>query len=283
MVPTELNQNTWTRTTGAFCGGANALSFSPDDVLASRLRTLRQRRTHQGVLKRIPSRLPSQSFIQPPPLIRYSLTQQNAIMKSLSGLPFDSSSPHWSSSLGGPGIAQRPEFILTDHFLEQTKSKREKSNRMRNPSPYNHFMSHEVKRIKSANPLLDHKEAFKMAANNWAKSPNNCNNRRMLSPFTAPPLATASMEAKDTASVVKSVEETSPSKEELELEWNTTKTTAQNFKRRVADLNREDSANTEDKRRKTGDGFMDDSETKSRVLEIVGEKMDKVQKVLGGY
>eukprot|EP00803_Ostreobium_quekettii_P001080 evm.model.scf_1210.2 EVM.evm.TU.scf_1210.2 scf_1210:12282-13779(+) len=36
------------------------------------------------------------------------------------------------------------------------------------------FMREEVKRLKDANPDLDHREAFKRAASNWAKSPDKC-------------------------------------------------------------------------------------------------------------
>lgn len=59
------------------------------------------------------------------------------------------------------------------------RRKKEKKSKPRNPSPYNLFMSREVKRIKSENPKLDHRIAFKKAANNWAKSPHNCSNQRM--------------------------------------------------------------------------------------------------------
>lgn len=59
------------------------------------------------------------------------------------------------------------------------KKKKEKKSKPRNPSPYNLFMSREVKRIKADNPKLDHRVAFKQAANNWAKSPHNCSNQRM--------------------------------------------------------------------------------------------------------
>lgn len=45
---------------------------------------------------------------------------------------------------------------------------------MRHASPYNRFMSQEVKRIKAENPDVDHRKAFKMAASNWARSPTAC-------------------------------------------------------------------------------------------------------------
>ena len=34
-------------------------------------------------------------------------------------------------------------------------------------SPFNIFMKAELKRVKKANPKMDHKEAFKTAAKNW--------------------------------------------------------------------------------------------------------------------
>ena len=36
----------------------------------------------------------------------------------------------------------------------------------RQPSPYNNFMKKELAKVKKDNPKLDHKEAFKVAANN---------------------------------------------------------------------------------------------------------------------
>lgn len=43
----------------------------------------------------------------------------------------------------------------------------------RAPTPYNKFMKDEIARVKAANPGIDHKEAFKMAAANWKTSPEN--------------------------------------------------------------------------------------------------------------
>nr|QZP43405.1 CRC1 [Erythranthe lewisii] len=39
----------------------------------------------------------------------------------------------------------------------------------RPPSAYNRFMKEEIKRIKSANPEIPHREAFSAAAKNWAR------------------------------------------------------------------------------------------------------------------
>ena len=38
------------------------------------------------------------------------------------------------------------------------------------PTSYNLFMKKEIQRVKKNNPALDHKEAFKQAANNWSKN-----------------------------------------------------------------------------------------------------------------
>ncbi|XP_039123546.1 protein YABBY 7-like [Dioscorea cayenensis subsp. rotundata] len=43
--------------------------------------------------------------------------------------------------------------------------------RQRAPSAYNHFIKEEIKRIKSREPNITHKEAFSMAAKNWAQFP----------------------------------------------------------------------------------------------------------------
>ncbi|KAG0489032.1 hypothetical protein HPP92_007843 [Vanilla planifolia] len=43
----------------------------------------------------------------------------------------------------------------------------EKKHRL--PSAYNRFMREEIQRIKAANPDIPHREAFSMAAKNWAK------------------------------------------------------------------------------------------------------------------
>ncbi|XP_020530392.1 protein CRABS CLAW isoform X1 [Amborella trichopoda] len=43
----------------------------------------------------------------------------------------------------------------------------EKKHRL--PSAYNRFMKEEIKRIKAGNPEIPHREAFSMAAKNWAR------------------------------------------------------------------------------------------------------------------
>ncbi|PNT25552.2 hypothetical protein POPTR_008G189000v4 [Populus trichocarpa] len=43
--------------------------------------------------------------------------------------------------------------------------------RQRGPSAYNRFIKEEIRRIKTENPRIAHKEAFSTAAKNWAHSP----------------------------------------------------------------------------------------------------------------
>ncbi|KAJ6911526.1 hypothetical protein NC652_021969 [Populus alba x Populus x berolinensis] len=43
--------------------------------------------------------------------------------------------------------------------------------RQRGPSAYNRFIREEIRRIKTENPRIAHKEAFSTAAKNWAHSP----------------------------------------------------------------------------------------------------------------
>ncbi|KAJ3702479.1 hypothetical protein LUZ61_006184 [Rhynchospora tenuis] len=47
----------------------------------------------------------------------------------------------------------------------------EKKHRL--PSAYNKFMREEIQRIKASTPDIPHREAFSMAAKNWAKNPRN--------------------------------------------------------------------------------------------------------------
>lgn len=45
-------------------------------------------------------------------------------------------------------------------------------------SPYNIFIKSEVPKVKKANPSLSHKDAFKVAAQNWAHSNENPKNKK---------------------------------------------------------------------------------------------------------
>ncbi|KMZ70401.1 Protein DROOPING LEAF [Zostera marina] len=53
------------------------------------------------------------------------------------------------------------------------------------PSAYNRFMKEEIQRIKTAQPNIPHREAFSMAAKNWAKSDTNAPNGSQKSPKAA--------------------------------------------------------------------------------------------------
>ncbi|CAG8530500.1 15377_t:CDS:2 [Cetraspora pellucida] len=44
-------------------------------------------------------------------------------------------------------------------------------------TPYNRFMKSELGKIKTENPTLNHKEAFKMAAQRWKDSAENPKNQ----------------------------------------------------------------------------------------------------------
>jgi len=43
-------------------------------------------------------------------------------------------------------------------------------------SPYNKFMKSELAKVKAENPNMNHKEAFKTAAQRWKDSPENPKN-----------------------------------------------------------------------------------------------------------
>jgi hypothetical protein len=48
-----------------------------------------------------------------------------------------------------------------------------KTKSTRTPSAYNKYMKDEIAKVKKANPELTHKEAFKVAANNWKTAKEN--------------------------------------------------------------------------------------------------------------
>ncbi|PIA19488.1 hypothetical protein COEREDRAFT_36951, partial [Coemansia reversa NRRL 1564] len=47
-----------------------------------------------------------------------------------------------------------------------------------NSSPYHVFFQKELKRIKTENPTMSHKDAFKQAGLSWRTSPQNPKNRK---------------------------------------------------------------------------------------------------------
>ncbi|KAL7091221.1 hypothetical protein ACP275_12G092200 [Erythranthe tilingii] len=72
------------------------------------------------------------------------------------GLPSSSSSS--TSTSTDPSLSPRAPFVVKPP---------EKKHRL--PSAYNRFMKEEIKRIKTANPEIPHREAFSTAAKNWAR------------------------------------------------------------------------------------------------------------------
>ena len=48
----------------------------------------------------------------------------------------------------------------------------------RAPSAYNSFMKSEIAKVKKADPKLNHKDAFKVAAGNWKSSKENPANKK---------------------------------------------------------------------------------------------------------
>ncbi|XP_042410678.1 protein DROOPING LEAF-like isoform X1 [Zingiber officinale] len=68
-----------------------------------------------------------------------------------------------SSSFSSESMIQKPPFVVKPP---------EKKHRM--PSAYNRFMKEEIQRIKAAQPDIPHREAFSMAAKNWAKCDPRC-------------------------------------------------------------------------------------------------------------
>lgn len=58
------------------------------------------------------------------------------------------------------------------------KDKITKKSQTKKLSPYNVFMKTELAKVKEANAGISHKDAFKMAAGNWAKSSENPKNKK---------------------------------------------------------------------------------------------------------
>ncbi|XP_074574215.1 protein DROOPING LEAF-like [Curcuma longa] len=102
------------------------------------------------------------SFLSPRPIQQHlSLTEHP--MSQLQGPCSDClrvSSLSWFS--GEPTI-HKPPFVVKPP---------EKKHRM--PSAYNRFMKEEILRIKAVRPDIPHREAFSMAAKNWAKCDPRC-------------------------------------------------------------------------------------------------------------
>ncbi|KAG6504240.1 protein DROOPING LEAF-like [Zingiber officinale] len=103
------------------------------------------------------------SFLSPRP-IQQPLTLTEHPMNQLQGPCSDclrvSPAPSWFS---GEPMIQKPPFVVKPP---------EKKHRM--PSAYNRFMKEEIQRIKAVQPDIPHREAFSMAAKNWAKCDPRC-------------------------------------------------------------------------------------------------------------
>ncbi|KAJ8466963.1 hypothetical protein OPV22_029515 [Ensete ventricosum] len=69
---------------------------------------------------------------------------------------------HLQMSLQGPCFGSRREPPSPRRSSTSVPKKH------RAPSAYNHFMREEIQRIKAAKPDIPHREAFSMAAKNWA-------------------------------------------------------------------------------------------------------------------
>ncbi|XP_039137353.1 protein DROOPING LEAF-like [Dioscorea cayenensis subsp. rotundata] len=98
------------------------------------------------------------SFLSPRPLVQplcsdYQMSFQSPCSDCMKGQPLT----HHSSTSSEP-LSPKPAFVVKPP---------EKKHRL--PSAYNRFMKEEIQRIKAAKPDIPHREAFSMAAKNWAK------------------------------------------------------------------------------------------------------------------
>lgn len=103
---------------------------------------------------------------KPRPLSRFSAQQLSKALKSNEFLEGQRASD--SSDI-------RPTLLAS--FLK-TKNRKCKTHKIKKPSAYNMFMRRELKQIIAANPHLDHRQAFKIAAGNWIRSPTSCTNQK---------------------------------------------------------------------------------------------------------
>ncbi|WOK94448.1 hypothetical protein Cni_G03150 [Canna indica] len=108
------------------------------------------------------------SFLSPRPMVQplvspiagHPINLQEPCTDCLRAQPSPSSS---SSSSSSEQMIQIPQIVAKPP---------EKKHRM--PSAYNRFMKEEIQRIKAAQPDIPHREAFSMAAKNWAKCDPRC-------------------------------------------------------------------------------------------------------------
>ncbi|KAK9076168.1 hypothetical protein SSX86_004501 [Deinandra increscens subsp. villosa] len=74
-----------------------------------------------------------------------------------------SSSPLISSS---SSIEDNDDLEEENHVVNQPPQKRQRA-----PSAYNNFIKDEIKRLKTQDPNMSHKQAFTTASKNWARGP----------------------------------------------------------------------------------------------------------------
>lgn len=130
---------------------------------------------------------------KPRPLSRCSAQQLSAAL----GNEQFSTANKWSSASD-----IRPTLLSS---LLKTKNKRYRSHKTKKPSAYNIFMRRELKHVIAANPMMDHREAFKIAAGKWTRSPHSCTNSRAPASFDSrtqcdPPREIAYGDGKDVCS-----------------------------------------------------------------------------------
>ncbi|CAL9175834.1 protein DROOPING LEAF-like [Musa acuminata AAA Group] len=104
--------------------------------------------------------LSSRTMVQSHSCNDFQMGLQGACADCLRGQASSSSS---SSSTSSEQTTQKPTFVVKPP---------EKKHRM--PSAYNRFMREEIQRIKASKPDIPHREAFSMAAKNWAKCDPRC-------------------------------------------------------------------------------------------------------------
>ncbi|CAG8559595.1 14639_t:CDS:2 [Ambispora leptoticha] len=57
-----------------------------------------------------------------------------------------------------------------------SKTKVKSDSSKKHPTAYNKFMQIEIPKVKTENPTIQHKDAFKLAAGRWKDSPENPKN-----------------------------------------------------------------------------------------------------------
>ncbi|KAK4598019.1 hypothetical protein RGQ29_015507 [Quercus rubra] len=71
-----------------------------------------------------------------------------------------------STSMLASSDYEEDDIISVNHIVNKPPEKRQRA-----PSAYNQFIKEEIKRLKTENPMMSHKEAFSAAAKNWAHFP----------------------------------------------------------------------------------------------------------------